>query len=63
MTQHNLSRDKVERHRLQIQRGDTMPIDLRRLEDGTYVIAGNGRHRFTAYLDEGFTWIPANVAH
>ena len=59
---HTLSRDKVERHRRSIQTEDTYPIELAPLGDGTYVIAGNGRHRLAAYIAEGFTSIPANVA-
>lgn len=57
----NLSRDKVNRHRRSIQDDDVMPIDVHALGDGTYVIAGNGRHRLAAYVAEGFTSVPVRL--
>ncbi|KPJ85611.1 hypothetical protein AMJ57_02540 [Parcubacteria bacterium SG8_24] len=54
-----VSRDKVERHRRRLEDGaELMAIEVNRLADGTYVIAGNGRHRYFAYLELGFTMIP-----
>lgn len=57
----NLARDKIEGHCRRLQDDDGMPIDVRQLADGTYVIAGNGRHRYAAYCAEGFRIIPCNV--
>ena len=60
-----VSRDKVERHRmrLELEKGaeDLLPLDASRLEDGTYIIDGNGRHRFLAYTEAGISHIPLNI--
>lgn len=53
---------KVAAHRTRIQTGDVLPITCAALGDGTYVIRGNGRHRYFAYLEEGFPSIPVEVA-
>ena len=54
-----VSRDKVARHmRLLDEGAELMAIEVNRLADGTYVIAGNGRHRYFAYLELGYTFIP-----
>lgn len=57
-----VAQEKVERHIAEIQRGDVMPIVCAPLGDGTYIIRGNGRHRYFAYLAEGFPSVPAEIA-
>lgn len=53
---------KVAAHLAAIEAGDEpMPIDVRQLEDGSYVISGNGRHRYFAYLAAGYSTIPATL--
>ena len=58
-----ISWDRVERHRVKLEEGteDLLPLDVHRLEDGTYIIGGNGRHRYFAYKEAGFKHIPINV--
>ncbi len=57
-----VSEDKVFRHLQSIETGnDTLPIEVHALGDGTYTIAGNGRHRFFAYVFGGYSHIPAIV--
>jgi hypothetical protein len=48
---------KVRRHLAALEDGDLMAIDVHALDDGTYVIAGNGRHRYFAYLAAGHSSI------
>ncbi len=53
---------KVRRHLESLDAGDElMPIDVRQLDDGTYIIAGNGRHRYFAYREAGYTTIPVSL--
>ena len=57
-----VSFDKVKRHIEALNRGnDLVPIDVHRLDDGTFVIDGNGRHRYFAYLEAGIPLVPVNV--
>jgi hypothetical protein len=58
-----ISRDKVERHkkRLLEHDDDLLPIDAHELEGGNFIIDGNGRHRFFAYKELGYTSIPLNI--
>jgi hypothetical protein len=58
-----VSHDKVHRHLLYLERGgeDVYPIDVHKLGDGTYIVAGNGRHRYFAYALAGYLHIPAIV--
>lgn len=59
-----VSQEKVLAHRLSLEQGEELyPIDVHVLADGTYTIAGNGRHRFFAYMYSGYTEIPAIVHH
>jgi uncharacterized ParB-like nuclease family protein len=41
--------------------GDLHPIDVHLLSDGSYTVAGNGRHRYFAYAMLGYSHIPAIV--
>jgi hypothetical protein len=53
---------KVSLHLATIEAGDEpMPIDVRQLQDGSYVIDGNGRHRYFAYLAAGYATIPVTL--
>jgi len=59
-----ISRDKVEKHKKSLfeHKGkELLPIDALALEDGTFVIDGNGRHRFFAYKEMGYELIPLNI--
>lgn len=57
-----ISRDKVERHKKELLEGkELLSIDALELEDGTFVIDGNGRHRYFAYLEQGYTNVPLNI--
>lgn len=57
-----VSRDKVERHKQCLFKyDDLLPIDAHELADGTFIINGNGRHRFFAYKELGYTSIPLNI--
>ncbi len=59
-----VSQDKVRAHCSTLEESaDLYPVDLHELGDGTFTIAGNGRHRFFAYLYSGHTYIPAIVHH
>ncbi len=54
-----VSQDKITRHMRRLDEGaELMAIEVNRLADGTYVIAGNGRHRYFAYLELGYIYIP-----
>src|SRR3989338_8630099 len=58
-----VSRDRIEKHKkflFENPEKDLMPIDVNQLADSSYVIAGNGRHRYYAYLEMGYSHIPAN---
>lgn len=62
--QRKISRDKVEKHKKWLADHpdeDLLPIDAHELEDGTFIIDGNGRHRYFAYLEDGYTRIPLNI--
>lgn len=53
---------KVAGHVAALEAGhEPMPIDVHELDDGSYVIAGNGRHRYFAYLAAGYSTVPARV--
>lgn len=59
-----ISRDKVERHKKYLSKNeerDLPPIDAHELEDGTFIIDGNGRHRYFAYLELGYKTVPLNI--
>ena|SRR3989344_5127146 len=59
-----VSRDKIERHKkflIEHEDQDLLPIDAHELRDGTFIIDGNGRHRFFAYRESGHTVIPLNI--
>lgn len=58
-----ISKDKVERHKQYLLKNDSdlLPIDALELEDGTFVIDGNGRHRFFAYKELGYMSMPLNI--
>ena len=59
-----VSRDKIERHKrflTEYEDQDLLPIDAHELEDGTFIIDGNGRHRFFSYRELGYTVIPLNI--
>lgn len=59
---HKVSKDKVRRHSVTLETGgDLHPIDVCALGDGTFTIAGNGRHRYLAYVNCGYSHIPAIV--
>ena len=55
------SKVKDHLHDLEENQDDLYPIDVHALGDGTYTIAGNGRHRYFAYLLAGVSHIPAMV--
>lgn len=62
--QKKVSRDKVERHKKWLMDHpdeDLLPINAHELEDGTFIIDGNGRHRYFAYLEMGYGVIPLNI--
>lgn len=62
--EHKISRDKVERHKKYLSENkekDLLPIDAHELEDGTFIIDGNGRHRYFAYLELGYSIVPLNI--
>src|SRR3989344_4896076 len=55
------SQKRVEELRMQIEmEEDIMPILVRALHDGTYVVS-DGRHRIQAHLEAGITVILARV--
>jgi hypothetical protein len=57
-----VSDDKVRRHMVYLETGeDLYPIDVCAIGDGTFTIAGNGRHRYLAYLYSGYSHIPVIV--
>lgn len=58
-----VSRYKVERHKQRLLKydDDLLPIDAHELADGTFIIDGNGRHRFFAYKELGYTSVPLNI--
>ncbi len=57
-----VSEDKVRRHLQFLETGnDALPIEVHALGDDTYTIAGNGRHRFFAYVFGGYSHIPVIV--
>jgi len=57
-----VSQEKVQAHRVSLEQGeDLYPVDVHMLNDGTFTVAGNGRHRFFAYLYSGYKSIPAIV--
>ena len=60
---HKVAPSKVRHHLLTLEKGedDVYPIDVHALGDGTYTIAGNGRHRYFAYLLAGDSHILANL--
>ncbi len=52
---------KVRAHVASIEAGEeAYPIDLLRTET-RFTVAGNGRHRLLAYIQAGFTSIPAVI--
>lgn len=54
--------NKVFGHVQQLEHGEELyPIELHKLGDGTFTIAGNGRHRYFAYVHSGYSNIPAIV--
>jgi hypothetical protein len=54
--------NKVFYHVQQLEHGKELyPIDLHKLCDGKFTIAGNGRHRYFAYVHAGYSNIPAIV--
>lgn len=53
---------KVDGHVAALEAGhEPLPIDVHKLDDGSYTIAGNGRHRYFAYLAAGYATIPVRV--
>jgi hypothetical protein len=57
-----VSQSKVLRHLEVLESGeDVYPVDVHLLSDGSYTIAGNGRHRYFAYAMLGYSHIPAIV--
>jgi hypothetical protein len=59
-----ISKDKVNCHLRSLASDEELyPVDLHALGDGTFTIAGNGRHRYFAYLYSGYTHVPAIVHH
>ncbi len=58
-----VSRDKIERHKQRLLKhdDDLLPIDAHELEDNTFIIDGNGRHRFFAYKELEYTSVPLNI--
>jgi hypothetical protein len=60
---HKLTRSKVEKHVFDFERNedDVYPIDVYDLGDGSYTIAGNGRHRYLACSMSGNSHILAFV--
>ena len=59
-----VSRDRIEKHKkflFENPEKDLMPIDVNQLADSSYVIAGNGRHRYFAYEELGYKSIPLNI--
>jgi hypothetical protein len=54
---------KVSKHVRELETGtsDLHPIELHTIGDGTFIIAGNGRHRYFAYVSCGYSQIPAIV--
>lgn len=53
---------KVEHHRKCLESGeDVMPIDVVKISENEYCIAGNGRHRYFAHIEAGFDLIDVNV--
>lgn len=53
---------KVDYHRQCLEKGDElMPIDVVKIAEGEYCISGNGRHRYYAHIEAGFTLIDVNV--
>lgn len=57
-----VARDKISHHQKTLNSGEELyPIDLHGLGDGTYTIAGNGRHRYFSYVCSGYSHIPAIV--
>lgn len=61
--QRKVSKVKVQKHlqSLEKDQGDVYPIDVHALGDGTYIVAGNGRHRYYAYILAGYDTIPAYI--
>lgn len=61
---HKVAWNKVSDHARCLESGrELYPIDLYAIGDGTFTIAGNGRHRYFAYLHSGHSHIPAIVHH
>jgi hypothetical protein len=60
---HKISQDKVDKHIKDLSESekDLLPIDALELEDGTFVIDGNGRHRYFAYSKLGYKMVPLNI--
>lgn len=59
-----LDRHKVEEHRKSFEEGEyVMPIDVVMIDDESYCINGNGRHRFFGAVEAGLTMIEANVVN
>jgi len=58
-----VSDEKVKKHIRQLEEagGELYPVDVHELGDGSYAIAGNGRHRYFAYLYAGYSHIPAVI--
>ena len=53
---------KVEKHRKAFEEGiEVMPIDVVRIDEDTYNICGNGRHRYFGAVEAGLIYIEANV--
>lgn len=52
---------KIAKHVQSLENGDAFPIDVSRIGPDLYVINGNGRHRFFAYREAGYTSIPVNI--
>jgi len=57
-----LDAKKVERLRQAVEAGrEIRPIVVSRMEDGTYRIVGDGRHRYEAHLAAGCGVIAAKI--
>ena len=40
---------------------DVYPIDVVKIDEDTYNICGNGRHRYFGAIEAGLTYIEANI--
>ena len=57
-----LDSHKVKKHRMAFEMGeDVYPIDVVKIDEDTYNICGNGRHRYFGAIEAGLTYIEANI--